>query len=81
MTALTQIKHMADLHQATTAQIILAWYLQNAQITTVIPGARVPEASAGQCQSTRRAFVCGGVRPNLHAVFELLTRHHDVDNS
>lgn len=43
MTALTQIKHMADLHQATIAQIILAWYLQNAQIATVIPGARVPE--------------------------------------
>lgn len=43
MKALAQVKHLAELHQATTAQIILAWYLQNPQITTVIPGARLPQ--------------------------------------
>lgn len=51
MTALTQVKHMADLHQATTAQIILAWYLQNPQIATVIPGARMPEQVLANVQA------------------------------
>lgn len=43
MTALEQIKGIAAGLDATVAQVILAWYLQNPAIATVIPGARKPE--------------------------------------
>lgn len=42
MTALEQIKSIAAALDATVAQVILAWYLQNPVIATVIPGARKP---------------------------------------
>ncbi|MGF2385224.1 aldo/keto reductase [Lentilactobacillus otakiensis] len=40
---LGKVKTIADTHQATVAQTILAWYIANPDISVVIPGARVPE--------------------------------------
>lgn len=43
-TALTEtVKPIAAKHQATAAQIVLAWYIQNPAIAVVIPGARTPD--------------------------------------
>lgn len=41
--SLGRVKTIADKHQATVAQTILAWYIANPDISVVIPGARVPE--------------------------------------
>lgn len=41
--SLGRVKTIADKHQATVAQTILAWYIANSDISVVIPGARVPE--------------------------------------
>ncbi len=41
--SLGRVKTIADKHQATVAQIILAWYIANPDISVVIPGARIPE--------------------------------------
>lgn len=41
--SLAQVKAIAEKHQATVAQTILAWYIANPDISVVIPGARVPE--------------------------------------
>lgn len=38
--AVDQVRPIASRHDATVAQIILAWYLQNPLITAVIPGAK-----------------------------------------
>ncbi|KRN42260.1 aldo keto reductase [Fructilactobacillus fructivorans] len=38
-----QLKPIADKHDATIAQIVLAWYIKNPDITVVIPGAKKPE--------------------------------------
>lgn len=43
MSALTRVKAIAEGHHATVAQTILAWYIKNPMITTVIPGARNAE--------------------------------------
>ncbi|AFR99302.1 aldo/keto reductase [Lentilactobacillus buchneri] len=43
MDSLDQIKTIAENHQATIAQTILAWYIANPDISVVIPGARLPE--------------------------------------
>lgn len=43
MTAQDEIKQIADRHQATIAQIILAWYIADPDISVVIPGARIAE--------------------------------------
>jgi len=40
---LAKVKAIADKHDATVAQTILAWYIANPNISVVIPGARVPE--------------------------------------
>lgn len=37
------IRQIAEKHQATIAQVILAWYLKNPAIGIVIPGARKPD--------------------------------------
>ncbi|KRM89388.1 Aryl-alcohol dehydrogenase related enzyme [Liquorilactobacillus vini DSM 20605] len=37
------IRQIAEKHQATVAQVILAWYLKNPAIGIVIPGARKPD--------------------------------------
>lgn len=41
LTALDGIKPIAGKYEATVAQVLLAWYLHNPAIATVIPGARV----------------------------------------
>lgn len=43
MDSLDQIKTIAENHQATIAQTILAWDIANPDISVVIPGARLPE--------------------------------------
>ncbi|GAF38239.1 NADP-dependent oxidoreductase domain-containing protein [Agrilactobacillus composti DSM 18527 = JCM 14202] len=43
LTALGQVKTLADGQAATVAQVILAWYMANPDISVVIPGARKPE--------------------------------------
>lgn len=43
MDSLDQVKIIAERHQATIAQTILAWYIANPDISVVIPGARLPE--------------------------------------
>lgn len=46
-TALAEtIKPIAAAHQATPAQVVLAWYIQDPAIAVVIPGARTPEQAA-----------------------------------
>ncbi|MBZ6002777.1 aldo/keto reductase [Leuconostoc gelidum subsp. aenigmaticum] len=37
---------IANKHDATVAQIILAWYIKNPEISAVIPGARIPSQVA-----------------------------------
>lgn len=37
------LKPLADKHGITTAQLVLAWYIKNPDITVVIPGAKRPE--------------------------------------
>lgn len=46
-TALAEtVKPIAAAHQATPAQVVLAWYIQDPAIAVVIPGARTPEQAA-----------------------------------
>lgn len=40
LAAVDKVRSVADCHQATVTQIILAWYLQNPLVTAVIPGAK-----------------------------------------
>lgn len=37
------LKSIADAHQATIAQVVLAWYMQNPLVSVVIPGAKQPQ--------------------------------------
>lgn len=46
MTGLDAVKQIADYHQATVAQTVLAWYIKNPDIAVVIPGARQPQQVA-----------------------------------
>lgn len=43
ITSLEIVEKIADRYDATVAQVILAWYMQNPNISIVIPGARKPE--------------------------------------
>jgi aryl-alcohol dehydrogenase-like predicted oxidoreductase len=52
MKAQTEVKKIADNHDATMAQIILAWYIADPDISVVIPGARV----ADQVHSNAKAM-------------------------
>lgn len=48
--ALAEVKVIAEKHEATIAQVILAWYIADHDISSVIPGARVEKqviANAG----------------------------------
>lgn len=49
--ALTTVKPIAAAHQATVAQTILAWYMQNPLISVVIPGAKRADQVAANAQS------------------------------
>lgn len=46
------LKPLADKHGITTAQLVLAWYIKNPDVTVVIPGAKRPE----QVQSNAKAL-------------------------
>lgn len=46
------LKPLSDKHDATIAQLVLAWYMNNPDITVVIPGAKKPE----QVQSNAKAM-------------------------
>jgi aryl-alcohol dehydrogenase-like predicted oxidoreductase len=46
MASLDEVKTIATRHQASVAQIILAWYIKNPNIAFVIPGARQPQQVA-----------------------------------
>ncbi|MDF7636745.1 aldo/keto reductase [Leuconostocaceae bacterium ESL0958] len=52
LTGLSLVKKIADRENVTVAQTILAWYLANPAITTVIPGAR----NADQVRSNLQAL-------------------------
>lgn len=41
--SIEQVRKLADKYDATVAQVILAWYMKNPDISIVIPGARKPE--------------------------------------
>ncbi|CAI2670361.1 Aldo-keto reductase IolS [Apilactobacillus kunkeei] len=46
------LKPLADKHGITTAQLVLAWYIKNPEVTVVIPGAKRPE----QVESNAKAL-------------------------
>ncbi|KPN81519.1 Aldo/keto reductase [Apilactobacillus kunkeei] len=46
------LKPLADKHEITTAQLVLAWYIKNPDVTVVIPGAKRPE----QVESNAKAL-------------------------
>ncbi|MCX8743541.1 aldo/keto reductase [Lactobacillus sp. B3795] len=46
------LKPLADNHGITTAQLVLAWYIKNPDVTVVIPGAKRPE----QVESNAKAL-------------------------
>ncbi|MGL4698257.1 MAG: aldo/keto reductase [Apilactobacillus waqarii] len=46
------LKPLADKHCITTAQLVLAWYIKNPDVTVVIPGAKRPE----QVESNAKAL-------------------------
>ncbi|GAP02324.1 aldo/keto reductase [Fructobacillus pseudoficulneus] len=52
LSALDQVKAIADEHQVTVAQTILAWYMANTAITAVIPGARNADQVAANLKAT-----------------------------
>lgn len=41
--AVAKVRKIAEKYDATVAQVILAWYMKNSDISIVIPGARKPE--------------------------------------
>ncbi|MFD1485528.1 aldo/keto reductase [Lacticaseibacillus baoqingensis] len=43
MAGLKVVRRIAQAHKATVAQVVLAWYMANPDVATVIPGARLPE--------------------------------------
>jgi aryl-alcohol dehydrogenase-like predicted oxidoreductase len=43
MAGLAIVRQIAKAHAATVAQVVLAWYMANPDVATVIPGARLPE--------------------------------------
>ncbi|WP_049167184.1 aldo/keto reductase, partial [Lacticaseibacillus rhamnosus] len=51
LAALREVDGIADAHQATIAQIMLAWYMKNPDIAVVIPGARLPEQAASNAKA------------------------------
>jgi len=41
--SIDKVRKLADKYDATVAQVVLAWYMKNPDISIVIPGARKPE--------------------------------------
>lgn len=46
-----QLQAIATAHTATIAQVVLAWYVQNPQISVVIPGAKKPAQVTANAQA------------------------------
>lgn len=51
LTAVDAIRPIADAHEATVAQTVLAWYIKNPLISVVIPGAKKPEQVAANAKA------------------------------
>ncbi|MGL9894460.1 aldo/keto reductase [Enterococcus mundtii] len=51
ITAVDQLKPLAEKYQATTAQLVLAWYIAHPRISFVIPGAKKPEQVADNAKA------------------------------
>ncbi|MFD0898380.1 aldo/keto reductase [Loigolactobacillus binensis] len=46
-----QLQPIAAAHKATSAQVVLAWYMQNPQVGVVIPGAKKPAQVVANAQA------------------------------
>lgn len=53
LAAVDQVKPIAAKYEATVAQVLLAWYLMNPAIATVIPGARIASQVISNVKSTK----------------------------
>ncbi|WP_203650332.1 aldo/keto reductase [Secundilactobacillus yichangensis] len=51
LTAVDAIRPIAEAHEATVAQTVLAWYIKNPLISVVIPGAKKPEQVAANAKA------------------------------
>lgn len=51
LTAVDAIRPIAEAHDATVAQTVLAWYIKNPLISVVIPGAKKPEQVAANAKA------------------------------
>ncbi|WP_301358855.1 aldo/keto reductase [Enterococcus spodopteracolus] len=51
ITAVDQLKPLAEKYQATTAQLVLAWYIAHPRISFVIPGAKKPQQVADNAKA------------------------------
>ncbi len=51
LAAIDKVRPIADAHDATVAQTILAWYIKNPLISVVIPGAKKPEQVAANAKA------------------------------
>lgn len=51
LSAVDAVRPIADAHNATVAQTVLAWYIKNPLISVVIPGAKKPEQVAANAKA------------------------------
>ncbi|MCH5461972.1 aldo/keto reductase [Lactobacillus sp. LC28-10] len=51
LTAVDAIRPIAEAHEATVTQTVLAWYIKNPLISVVIPGAKKPEQVAANVKA------------------------------
>lgn len=51
LTAVDAIRPIAEAHDATVAQTVIAWYIKNPLISVVIPGAKKPEQVAANAKA------------------------------
>lgn len=51
LAAVDKVRPIAEAHDATVAQTILAWYIKNPLISVVIPGAKKPEQVAANAKA------------------------------
>ncbi|UQS82972.1 aldo/keto reductase [Bombilactobacillus thymidiniphilus] len=51
--AIEQVRKIAEAKQATVTQVVLAWYLQNPDISVVIPGARTSDQVKSNVSATK----------------------------
>ncbi|GAX03688.1 aldo/keto reductase [Secundilactobacillus pentosiphilus] len=51
LTAVDAVRPIAEAHEVTVAQTVLAWYIKNPLISVVIPGAKKPEQVAANAKA------------------------------